>query len=302
MFQKKKLPEIGLAIAGGGCKAFFALGVAEAFRRYGFSFSSISATSAGTAMGIAVVNNKADEAVDHFCELTARNPSNFNLKGWIAGEYPFPHESMYRESIAKLIDLPSIQQTNIQIAFNAMQFKVGNSPEEKKWQRRLFFQLFTAYRKEQRAAIKGKYYPYMYDVAMQSALKEVVFTNKDFFDARGIEDIILAASSAPPIVSTQQKGDTIYLDGGIVDNLPVRLLPEEQLILAIYYQQSTRRITEFHNRHQGRNILWVHPDGKLPITVWDYTDPVGVRKTYELGIEAGKNHLKLIEALTKKSW
>ena len=102
---KNKEPSIGLAIAGGGCKAFFALGVAESFRREGFHFSAVSATSAGTAMGIAVINQKADEAVDYFCELTARNPSNFNLKRLLSGENPFPHEQMYRETIAKIIDI-----------------------------------------------------------------------------------------------------------------------------------------------------------------------------------------------------
>jgi predicted acylesterase/phospholipase RssA len=297
---KKKDPAIGLAIAGGGCKAFFALGVAESFRREGFKFSAISATSAGTAMGIAVINQKADEAVDYFCQLTARNPSNFNLKRLLSGENPFPHEQMYRETIAKIIDIKTFKRNQVSLAFNALSMPYYDSLEEKKWRRKLFFQLFSAYRKEIRDANSGRFYPYMYDVARKFALKEVIFTEEDFFDARKIEDIVLATSSAPPVVMTQQRDSVLYLDGGIIDNLPVRLLPDLDLTIAIYYQPSTRRILEYHNRQQSRNILWIHPDGKLPVTVWDYTNPDGVRKTYELGLEAGENHIRLLRQFLKK--
>lgn len=297
---KNKEPSIGLAIAGGGCKAFFALGVAESFRREGFHFSAVSATSAGTAMGIAVINQKADEAVDYFCELTARNPSNFNLKRLLSGENPFPHEQMYRETIAKIIDIKTFKKNKVSLAFNALSMPYYDSIEEKKWRRKLFFQLFAAYRKEIREANGGRFYPYMYDVARNFALKEVIFTEDDFFDARKIEDIVLATSSAPPVVMTQRRDEVLYLDGGIIDNLPVRLLPDVDLTIAIYYQPSTRRILEYHNRQQGRNILWIHPDGKLPVTVWDYTNPDGVRKAYELGLEAGENHIRLLRQFVKK--
>ena len=117
----------------------FALGVAESFRREGFHFSAVSATSAGTAMGIAVINQKADEAVDYFCELTARNPSNFNLKRLLSGENPFPHEQMYRETIAKIIDIKTFKKNKVSLAFNALSMPYYDSIEEKNGDGSSFF-------------------------------------------------------------------------------------------------------------------------------------------------------------------
>jgi len=70
-------PRISLALAGGGCKAFFSLGVGKVLLDAGLPIHCISGTSAGSAMAMGLIGGFADDIVRFFCQITHRNRANF---------------------------------------------------------------------------------------------------------------------------------------------------------------------------------------------------------------------------------
>ncbi|MCB1145781.1 MAG: patatin-like phospholipase family protein [Leptospiraceae bacterium] len=291
----RRNPRIGLCLSGGGCKAFYALGIGKVLNEEGIHFNAISATSAGTAMALSIVENNEQKVMEYFCDLTSRSKSNFHLDKLIRGERPFPHERMYRQTIQENIDLQSLQKKKTRFYFNSLKFPKHLFPSEEPGKRtRVILKMINAYRKEDGLYEKKIIKPLLTSLAVAEGLQEVIFTNKDFIDPQRVEDIVLTTSSAPPFVSLQQLDQEYYLDGGVFDNVPVRVLPKLDLIIAVHYQIESRQIVEKLGRDRGRNIFWICPTSKLPINMWDYANPAGVRATYQRGIKDGKNIMRIL--------
>ncbi len=294
----KGRPKIGLTISGGGCRAFYGLGFGSILTREGIILDAISATSAGTAMALSLAVGNAEEVTAYFCELTAKNKSNFHLDKLIRGKRPFPHETMYRQTIQENIDLEKLARQKTILRFNSLRFPKNLYPDHEPAKRnRVIFRMIAAYRKEEALYKKGIIRPILTSLAVAEGLQEVVFTNSDFHDAGRVEDIILATSSAPPFVSLQQLDGEFYLDGGVYDNVPIRLLPEVDLVIAVHYRPESRKVVEMLERDKGRRVFWVAPSREIPISMWDYTNPQGVKATFELGKRDGENLLRLLDAL-----
>ncbi len=291
---------VGLVIAGGGCKAFFGLGVATVLQRKGIKIRAISATSAGSAMALSLVSGVTEEVIDYFCSITFQNESNFYFSKLLSLKRPFPHEEMYRSTIANHINIEKIRKTDIQFFFNSLKVNEQLNPEANRAAYfKLIARLYNAYNREFKLFERdGKYEPLLRQIVEEVGLEEVVFTNKDLSSKKQIEDIILAASSAPPLVELQQMSDGhYYLDGGIYDNLPIVNLPDDiDVVIAVYYEPLTRFLYEHRKDERFEKTIFIKPPGKLPITTWDYTNPYGVRATYEMGKRAGEMALKRIKA------
>ena len=59
-------PRVGLAISGGGCKAFFGLGVGQVLLEAGIPITAISGTSAGSAMAFTLISDCTEDVVDFY--------------------------------------------------------------------------------------------------------------------------------------------------------------------------------------------------------------------------------------------
>ncbi len=73
------------------------------------------------------------------------------------------------------------------------------------------------------------------------------------------------------------------LDGGLIENIPVRLADEEPgntlVLVSRKYERalpSTKRIT------------WVQPSKPIKIDKFDYANPSGLQETFDLGIADGQ--------------
>ncbi|MBI3394352.1 MAG: patatin-like phospholipase family protein [Spirochaetia bacterium] len=292
-------PRVGLALSGGGCKAFFGLGVGKVLLEAGIPITAISGTSAGSAMALSLVSGVADSVVSYFYAVTYRNRSNFYWSRLLRGKRPFPHERMYRRTIATYTDYEVVRKSHIKVAINTLLVPPERFPLDQPLRRfRLLAEVGQAFRDELKNAEKGIFKPLMPGVAMRAGLEEVIFRNEDFTSNRKAEDIILAASSAPPLVAFQRMDDgNYYLDGGITNNLPVTQLGEQDIVIAVYYEEMTRRFFELSGGEDGRTIVYIRPDTHLPITTWDYANPTGVRQAYEMGRRAGEKALPLLSKI-----
>ncbi|MBE7438501.1 MAG: patatin-like phospholipase family protein [Spirochaetales bacterium] len=289
MFQKiRRLfrnPRISLALAGGGCKAFFGLGVVSVLKSKGYSFYQAAGTSAGSAMLLGGLAGEADPIVEYFCEITGRNPANFHFSRILGGRRPFPHERMYRKTIATFMDIKKIQALPEEILINALQLPSHLNAADRM---KLVARIVRAFRQEERLEAQGIYRPHMRQVARLAGLRETLFSKADLSSPEMVENIILASSSVPPMVSFQKIGSDYYLDGGITHNLPAVFFQPCDLVIAIYYLEQTRHFYELTGHHKEQPVLYCRPHGRLPITTWDYANPEGVRKTYRMGLQAGE--------------
>ncbi len=291
--SRLRRPKAALAMSGGGCKAFFALGVGKALLEGGVPIHTVSGTSAGAAMAMAVIAGISDELVHYFVQITKRNEANFYWSWLLRGRRPFPHERMYRSTLSTFMDLDRLRNASIGLRVNALLLPPELYGASGRWRLyRLIADIVAGYRKEMALAQRGIYRNILREISDRAGLIEKVFSEQDLYTPRRAEDIVLASSSAPPIVRVQRLDDGhYYLDGGIYNNLPVSILPDAKLTIAIYYEELARKQLEAQGYHRGRQMFYISPGRPLPITSFDYANPAGVQKTYEMGLRAGERAL-----------
>ncbi|GBF51523.1 phospholipase, patatin family [Leptospira ryugenii] len=282
---QKFLPqyEASLGIAGGGCKAFYALGIGRKLREWGVRFTEVSGVSAGAAMALAMLSETEDETVEYFEEITKRNSSNFHFSNLLRGERTFPHEEMYRRGIRFGMRFDKILSSGAKVYIHTVRaYPKENSLQNKFRLARLISETGRAFLLDDRDRNEGIASNRMGEIIKKWNMEEVVFTERDFSNPDNIEQFILNSSSIPPIVDFQSVNNEYYLDGGLTNNLLLEKFQTNAKIIGIYYEPAT--IVGKDPDLLKRSFL-IKPSRPLPITSFDYTNPKGVRDTYELGKE-----------------
>ncbi|MDF3822185.1 patatin-like phospholipase family protein, partial [Leptospira sp. 96542] len=124
--------DASLAIAGGGCKAFYALGVGKTMREWGVRFNEVSGVSAGAAMALCILSRTEEESVAYFEEITKRNSSNFHFSNLLRGESTFPHEDMYRRTIRFGMRFDRVRESGAKVWIHSVRaYPKGNSLKNK---------------------------------------------------------------------------------------------------------------------------------------------------------------------------
>ena len=75
----KRRTKLGLTVAGGGWKTFFALGYGEILVQNGCRFSSLTGTSAGAGMSLGILIGNVPEIVDSFLYPYGKNEVKFKF-------------------------------------------------------------------------------------------------------------------------------------------------------------------------------------------------------------------------------
>ena len=301
IFKRKKL---GLTMAGGGCKAFFALGIGKVLIQEGIFLDAISGTSAGTAMALALVSNDPDHIVDDFTKLVDDNKANFYLSNFLKKEKTFPHEKIYRQCIINNMNYPDLLKSKTGLYFNALRLPKGLTfSSDKREILQITVKIINAYRLEFKSLKLGKFNPILRKTVQDLGIKNHIFTKDDLASPEHVENIILASSSAPPFIRPQAFHDGYYyLDGGIFDNFPINCLPNDlDCYLGIHYSPITRTFFELTTNKDLKKVMFIAPEKPLPVSSFDYTNPKGVRKAYEIGENTAYALLPEIKTFIKTS-
>ncbi len=267
--------------AGGGSRCFWQLGFWEGAKASGLELQSsvkfVGSTSAGCAMATAAVLDRAQDALGLFQGITARNPSNVhwsNLHPSRKGSL-FPHARMYREALHEFIakdDLAKIQRSSVHflmsgyprwlrgvfggiaaLSIYTLEKTLRNDPLHPRWPARLGFQPLVGRANDCQ-------------------------THEDYID------LVLAASCVPPVLPEGRFGDRDVLDGGLIENIPVRLAadqPGRTLVLA------SRKYG--HSLPSTDRVTWVQPSEPITIDKFDYANPKGLQETFDLGVRDGRD-------------
>ena len=266
--------------AGGGSRCFWQLGFWEGAKESGLdlqqSVKFVGSTSAGCAMATAAVLDRAHDALNLFKEFTERNPKNIhwgNLHPLRRGSL-FPHASMYRAALDELLtreDLTTIKQSSVHFLMSGyprrLKGAIGAATALSIY---AFENTFRGDPLHPKWPAKFGFTPLVGRAADCHTLEDYV-------------DMVLGASCVPPLLPEGRFGDRKVLDGGLIENIPVRLAadqPGRTLVLTSRkYEQplpSTKRVT------------WVQPSQPIKIDKFDYANPEGLQETFDLGVRDGR--------------
>lgn len=275
--------QFSIVLAGGGCRTFWNIGV---LRELGDLLPEVrewAGVSAGSAMAVITAAGKVEEAMDAFIEATAKNERNFYPTRLLGEEPAFPHEDMYRGVLGgalsnggfeKLKNGPTVR---ILLAY----VERGHPPF------RTAFGAMRAYSKRKKThVVHGPERPH-------PGLGAEVRIAQEAAAAGEVIDHILYSSATPPVTRVPRIDGRTYIDGGFVDNVPVRALSDEAQAGKVLVLL-TRPIPEEH-LPQSETRLYLGPQEPTPIQKWDYTNPEKVKATYEMGRADARRFIKRVE-------
>ncbi len=273
-------PRVGVAIAGGGCKAFYGLGLFSRFQEFGLAVDAWAGTSAGASMALTLALRKVDEVMTVFTALTEINEKNLYISRLIQGKTPFPHERMYRTTVRKTIDWEQFQIQVKDIAIPVAKVPPDaflSFPEGVKG----FYELTKAYLGDGERIANGLKEKHLLKAAAKYGLTEKVFFKEDIENVKHLEDIILASSSIPPLMKFQKIGRERYLDGGIFANLPLQHLRKVDYRLGVVYDPAD--LINYEQYLDREDVFIFYPGKKVTVKVWEYSRPDLVEETFEMG-------------------
>jgi predicted acylesterase/phospholipase RssA len=264
-----------IVLAGGGCRTAWSVGLLEELRDELPEPHEWAGVSAGACMAVGLAARSTGPMMACFLAHAAANPRNLYPER--LGRAPvFPHEAIYRATVAAgladggLERLRTAGPVRILLAYTTPDARFA----------RTFWRAVRDYRARKRAAIlHGP------DTAPPGLGLEVI-TAQALASARAIEDAVLASSATPLVTRLPRSAGRTYVDGGFVENVPVRALsPEAQSgrVLVLLTRPAPSA-----SLPASRERLYLAPDADVPIAKWDYTSPDKLQTTFACGRSAGR--------------
>jgi predicted acylesterase/phospholipase RssA len=266
--------------AGGGSRCFWQLGFWEGAKESGLDLQSsvkfVGSTSAGCAMASAAVLDRSWDALSLFKDFTEKNPKNIhwhNLNPFRPGAL-LPHGRMYRDALREFIgptDFETIRKTSVHFLMSDYPRWLGGAIGAAT--ALCIYGLEKTLRKD---PIHPKW-------PAKAGFRPLVGRAADCRSAQDYIDMVLASSCVPPVLPEGRLGNRKVLDGGLIENIPVRLAENEPgetlVLLSRKYERelpSTKRVT------------WVQPSKPITIDKFDYANPDGLQETFEIGLHDGR--------------
>lgn len=280
---------LSVVLAGGGCKTFWGMGALRTLEDQLPPITSWAGTSAGAVMALVRVSERVDESYRYFLELTAANRRNLDLRQALRGGPLFPHAALTRKILRFVFAEGGFARIRRGAPVHIlMSYLAPGRPALRTG--------LAALRSFEMRSRAGRYHG---PSQPRPGLGARVVRSTDAMDPDQLLEWIFMASSTPPVTPLVRRGGRRYLDGALIDNVPVRALPESALrgkilvLLSSPYKVARRWL----RLPEGGQILYLAPADELPVQTWDYTSPGAVRATYELGMREAAVLRRRVEAL-----
>ena len=272
--------------AGGGSRCFWQMGFWKGANAAGLDLSGTvkyaAGVSAGCASATAAMLDRCDEALEVFVQLTSRNPRNvhwWNLKPGSTGPL-LPHMNMYREGLKTLLtpsDLDALSHKHVEFLMarfpRFLPSAIGT------------LSAFVTYGIEKR--VTGRLHPLW---TRRMGFKPLTAGNHEAADIADLMDAILASSCVPPVLPTKGYRGYRILDGGVIDNVPAFLADGRPGSTLVLLSKRYRRPLPGPAQR-----VYVQPSQPIEIDKFDYANPSGLEKIFDLGKADGaqfaKSHL-----------
>jgi predicted acylesterase/phospholipase RssA len=269
-----------VVFAGGGCRCLWQAGfMREAAPGLNICPNEVAAASAGAAIACMFYSGRTEFSLEYFKKSTSRNKKNFYIENMLSPEPAFPHYAMYRELMLATMDGKSFAKLkkgpDIRILMSRPPSLLGP--------RSATFIGLMAYLIDKHAS--GDVHP---TLPTRIGYYPEVAVAQDCGTAEELADLVLASSCTPPFTPIMRRNGRTVLDGGLIDNVPMRALADTGgailiLLTRQYRESSIPRIP-------GRT--YVQPSRPSPIAKWDYTSPKGIQEVFDLGRKDGEDFAK----------
>ena len=244
-----------------------------------------AAASAGAAIAAVVFAGRVDAALVLFKRATAANRSNVHASNLFNGAPVFPHAGIYRNTLLEIIDANALATIH---AGPQLSVPVARKPT---WlgARSSFIVAGFA------GVIDGAFGGSVHARIAPKLGFSVDYVSVDTCRTpEELADLVLASSCTPPFTPLLWYGGRPALDGGIVDNVPVAALGVTQGATLVLLTRRHRKLPA-HPSH-----VYVQPSTDVPVAIWDYTNPVGLQATYDLGRRDGEKFLRAQQTMQQR--
>ncbi|MFO7563869.1 MAG: patatin-like phospholipase family protein [Enhygromyxa sp.] len=279
-----------IVLSGGGCKAFWSVGALDVLEQHIPPIDHWAGVSAGAAMALTRVAGRFDHTFARFIERVNANPRNFYPARALRRERPFPHDFIYRDAVRHLLRDEGFARVRkgapVHILLSYVE--AGRPFVPTTW---TAVQAFIERRR--RHVLHGP-------EALPPGIGTEVVCSHAAIDVEQLIDWTLMTSTIPPITPIRRKAGRRYLDGGLIDNVPIRALPAEaraagsKILCLVSHHVPVPKAPV--RAPEGAEVLYLAALDELPVRVWDYTSPERVHAALELG---RRNATTLLERVAR---
>ncbi len=263
-----------LVFAGGGNRCWWQAGAISYLMSRGMQLPrQLAGTSAGAAVAASCMTRNADVALQACLRLYAENARIFDWSGLSRLRFKFAHQYVYPAWLSSFINAETMDEirnssSRLTVALTRPARLLGTG-----------------------GSVVAGTLAYLIDKYLWNSihprLPKMFGLRQDFValnDCASLEDahsLLVAAASAPPIMSARRIGEGHAFDGGYVDNAPIPpQSPDERAGTLVLLSRHYPKLPGLF-RLSGRTY-W-QPSRRVPVSTWDCTAKTTVRDAYDLG-------------------
>lgn len=241
----------------------------------------VAGVSAGAAMAGMIMAGTSDLGLALIKEATAANKKNFYMSNFLKKEPVFPHYRIYRNTVLKTMSEDALKRfkkgPEIRVLFANPPFYLGALSGTFVGLMAYVVEKYTTHPVHPKAASKLGYRP-------------TVVKLNDCNTAEEVADLIMCSSCTPPFLPIMKYNGKVSLDGGIIDNVPVSVIGDDEKKGKMLVMMS--RIHRADRIPQTSNRIYMQPSVTPEISKWDYTNPSGLQSAFDLGRKDGETFVK----------
>ncbi len=241
-----------------------------------------SGVSAGASMALAQVAERFEDSFRLFLDEIENNARNFYPARVLGRDRVFPHDAIYRNAVREVFRaggfarIRSGPPVHILLSY----IKPGHP--------RLTTSLVAIRNFAEARRRKALHGPDW----MPDGIGEQVVCSRDAAEPDQLLDWAMASSTIPPFTRVQRHAGRTYLDGGLIDNAPIRALPraarsEGSKVLCLISHPKPASPRPVRGK-DGAEVLYLTAQRELPVRIWDYTSPERILEIMAIGRRDGE--------------
>ena len=265
-----------LVLAGGGNRCWWQAGALRHLMERGMRLpAQLVGTSAGAAVAASILAEGADTALQACLRLYASNPRIFDWSSLSKLKLKFAHQHVYPAWVEAFLN---------EATFDTLRHSSS----------RLVVALTRPARfLGMRGSVAAGTVAYLVDKYLWNSihprlprlfgLRQDFMVLNDCSDIEMAQSLLIAAASAPPIMSARPVGGGPAIDGGYTDNAPIPPQSEQErsttLVMLTRHYPKLPPLFRWHGR-----TYW-QPSQRIPVSTWDCTSKTTVHQAYDLGAQ-----------------
>jgi predicted acylesterase/phospholipase RssA len=280
---------LAVVLAGGGGKTLWSMGVLDSIRDLLPPVEHWAGVSAGAAMALIQVSGRITESLDDIVASAHANPRNVHLGRALRGGPLFPHEAMFRASLRFMLAEGGFERVQAGAPVHILLSYVGSGRSGL----RAGLNAIGAFtRRDRIGRLHGPASP-------PPGMGMQVVRSIDASGPDQLTDWVMMSANTPLISPSVWISGRRYLDGALIDNVPVRALPESAkagrvLVILSGPKKVARRPLR---TPEGGTILYLAPADDPPARTWDYASGDAMQATIDAGRREGEVLRKRVAAL-----